>query len=106
MKRTAGGRVKWIGNLSLNCAADLPGLGIIGKTGSKECGRIGVQPVMANLLAGAAFDYFTEIHYINPVAHMLNRRQIVADVEIRQPSFLLKVQEKVYNLGLRRDVLG
>ena len=66
--------------------------------------RIGVKRPRANLLHRALFHNPPQIHHRDPVAGMLDQRQVVRNKEIGNFFTLLNIHQEIHNLRLNGDI--
>ena len=63
-----------------------------------------LDALLAQLLGGQAVDDLPGLHDHEPIAHVGDDAEIVADQQVGKVSLLAQVAEKVQDLGLNRDV--
>ena len=59
-----------------------------------------------NLISAPHLNALTKIHHHNRIGEMVHDAEIVGDKNISQPHFFLKVQQKIQNLSLNRNIQG
>src|SRR5260370_26911968 len=79
METTAGGRVDWARNVALEDDPRSRRPGLRNRDGREQCLSIGMFRRSEDLPLVPQFDDLAEIHYGDPVGHVLDDRQIVAD---------------------------
>ena len=100
---TAAGDVKPVRNLADN--GESPGW-----CAPRGCGRghqggsIRVPGLTAESFSVANLDEFAQVHDANPITHMLDRGQVVADQEIRDPELTLQIFQEIENLRTDGDI--
>jgi hypothetical protein len=57
-----------------------------------------------DLVASAGLHDAAEVHHRDPVAKILNDRQVVRDEQAREPELAVQVGEQVEHRGLHRDI--
>src|SRR5215813_7854639 len=70
----------------------------------EQCLRVRVQRIAEEFVFRSELDNAAEIHHRDPVADVLDDRQIVCDEKIRQPKLALQVDQQIDYLRLHRDV--
>ena len=90
-------RVRWAA-----CAA----VGVGDGDGGEQGEGVGVQGVEVEVVAGADFDDFAEVHDGDAVGDVPHDGQVVGDEQVGEVEFALQVVEEVDDLGLDGDVEG
>ena len=67
---------------------------------------IGMKRTHKNLISAPHLNALTKIHHHNRIGEMVHDAEIVGDKNISQPHFFLKVQQKIQNLSLNRNIQG
>ena len=70
----------------------------------QEGDRVRVARVAVELLDRALLDELAEVHHADPVAEVLDDREVVADEEVRQVEVAAQVEQQVQDLALDRHV--
>jgi hypothetical protein len=63
-----------------------------------------VPGLTAESFSVANLDEFAQVHDANPITHMLDRGQVVADQEIRDPKLSLQIFQEIENLRTYGDI--
>src|SRR3984957_10117550 len=63
--------------------------------GCDQGARVGMTRILEDLLPAALLDDAAEIHHGDPVAHMLDHAEIVADHDVAEAHFLLEIEQQV-----------
>src|SRR3981081_1421046 len=66
--------------------------------------RVGMARILEDFLPAALLDDAAEIHHGDPVAHMLDHAEIVADHDVSEPHLVLEIEQEIDDLGADRDV--
>ena len=73
----------------------------IGAGRSRQQGlSVWVLRVVKNRFLSAMFDDFPQIHDHHLIGHMFDDREVMADENISQPQFILKICKKIQDLCL------
>src|SRR4029453_8980051 len=71
---------------------------------SHQGGSVRVPGLTAESFRVANLDEFAQVHDANPITHMLDRGQVVADQEVRDPEFSLQIFQEIENLRTYGDI--
>ena len=71
-----------------------------------QSGSVRVPGLTADGFSTANLDKFAQVHDANPITHMLDSGQVVADQEIGDPELSLQVFQEIENLRTDGDIEG
>jgi len=100
---TAAGNVKPVRDFTNN--VESPGWRAPwGRGRSDQSGGVWVPGLTADGFSAANLDEFAQVHDTNPITHMLDSSQVVADQEIGDPEFSLQIFQEIENLRTDGDI--
>ena len=116
-ERTAGGLRVWTARVEGTAAGDVKPMRDLANNGKspgwraprgRGCGDQGggvrVPGLTADGFSAANLDEFAQVHDANPITHMLDSGQVVADQEIGDPEFSLQIFQEIKNLRTDGDI--
>src|SRR5712691_11137012 len=77
-----------------------------GRGGGDQGGSVRVPGLTAEGFSVANLDEFAQIHDANPITHMLDSGQVVADQEIGDTELSLQIFQEIENLRTDGDIEG
>ena len=100
---TAAGDVEPVRDLADN--GERPGWCASWRRGrGHQGGSVRVPGLTAEGFRAAYLDEFAQVHDANPITHMLDSGQVVADQEIRDPELSLQIFQEIEDLRTNGDI--
>ena len=89
MKRTAGGRINGVGNITLHAKRIRPAVWIRQGDRLQQGPGIGISGCLSEIISGRKLDNPTQIHHRNAIADMFYDALIMGNKHVCQIEFIL-----------------